>query len=185
MFKSICRLIFLLLLPVLLISCGSNPNKQSTSQLNTPHNKYEVAYISGVSVTIIDDDPDDRRLRDKKSFEDKIPSLVKEKFQDEGFAVISKKAGKREGLVNINVKIKYDPGNRALRWVAGIFGAGKGTIDAYIEAIDPTTGAIVASKTVNDSKRMGGAGGNFYDMAESTVEDIAEAIVEDLLKIRQ
>jgi hypothetical protein len=184
MLKKISRLVFLMFLPVLLISCGSNPNKQSATQINEPQKKYTRVYVSGVSVTLIDENPDDNRLRDKKTFEDKIPFLVKEKLKDEGFTVLPENIGRRESVININVKVKYDPGNRALRWVAGMFGAGKGTIDAYVEAIDPTTGAFVASKMENNSKRMGGAGGNFYDMAESTVEDVTEALAKELSNIR-
>lgn len=183
MFNSIIRTICFLSLAALLISCGSNPNKQDSAQ-TTPHQKrYTLAYISSVSVTLIDDDPDDRRLRDKKVFEERIPSLVKETFQDEGLTVLSENPGGKEGLVAINVRVKYDPGNRALRWVAGIFGAGKGTVEAYIEGIDPVTGNMVASTTETNTKRMGGAGGNFYDMAEETVEDAAEDLIENLAKL--
>jgi hypothetical protein len=185
MFKSIIRAVCFLSLATLLISCGSNPGKQASIQAPPLQKKYTLAYISNVSVTLIDDDPDDRRLRDKQNFESRIPSLLKEKLQSEGFTVLSENPGAREGLLAINVKVKYDPGNRALRSVAGMFGAGKGTIEAYVEGIDQTTGTVVASTTETNTKRLGGIGGNFYDMAEDTVEDATDDLTQDLSKLER
>lgn len=182
MFKSIIRALLFLSLAALLISCGSNPNKQASTQATPPQKKYTLAYISSVSVTLLDNDPDDRRLRDKNNFEGRIPSIVKGKLQDEGFTVFPENPGTGEGLIAINVKVEYDPGNSALRSVAGMFGAGKGTIEAYIEGIDQATGAMVVSTTETNTKR---SGGNFYDMAEDTVEDATDDLTQDLSKLER
>ncbi|BAL26844.1 DUF4410 domain-containing protein [Azoarcus sp. KH32C] len=180
MFRSIIRALIFLSLATLLISCGSSPSKQVSAEAAPHQKKYKLAYIANVSVTLLDDNPDDRRLRDKRNFESRIPSLIKGKLQEEGFTVLPENPETGDGLIAINVKVTYDPGNRAIRSVAGMFGAGKGTIEAYIEGIDQATGTVVASTTETNTKRIGGFGGNFYDMAEDTVEDATDDLTQDL-----
>lgn len=184
MFQSVFKNTVIFLFAVVLLGCGSNPEKQSKSQLPVVQNKYTKAYLADVSVTLIDTEPDEKRLQDKQALEQKLPAVIKEKLKSEGFQLLSENPGKREGFILVNAKVKYDPGNRALRWVAGIFGAGKGTIEAYIEAVDSSSGRVVATGAKTESKRMGGAGGDFYGMVQDTAEDITEDMTEALAKIK-
>ena len=80
----------------------------------------------------------------------------------------------------VNVDVKYNPGNRSLRWLAGPFGAGKGTMEGRIEAVDALTGAVVATRTDTDTVRMGAFGGDFYGEVEDFVEGLAEDLAQDL-----
>lgn len=182
--QSVIKSTVLSLFTLALFGCGAGPGNQSNSQSSAIQKKYTQAYVSVVSVTLMDDEPDDRRLKDKQTLEQKLPSVIKEKLEEEGFKLLTENPGKREKLVLINAKVKYDPGNKALRWVAGIFGAGKGTVEVYIEAIDPNSGRIVATEEKNDSLGWGAAGGDFYAVVEDVVEDVTENVTVALAKIR-
>ena len=185
MFQSLIKSSVLFLFALALLGCGSSPSKQSNAPLPViQKNKYTHAYVSTVSVTLMDDEPDEKRVADKQTMEQKLPAVIKEKLKEEGFQLLAENPGKREGLILVNAKVKYDPGNRALRWVAGIFGAGKGTVETSIEAIDPNSGRVVAKEEKTESKRGGGGGGDFYGMVESTVEDFTEDLTTALAKIR-
>jgi hypothetical protein len=184
MFQSVIKSTVPFVFALALLGCGSSSVKQSNAPLPVTHNKYTHAYVANVSVTLMDDAPDDQRITEKQNLEQKLPAVIKQKLKEEGLQLLAENPGKREGFILINAKVKYDPGNRALRWVAGIFGAGKGTVEASIEAIDSNSGRVVATEAKNESKRMGGAGGNFYGLVESTVEDITEDLTNTLIKIK-
>jgi hypothetical protein len=169
------------LLPVLLAACASGSGSESKVQAKAIDKLYTVAYIGNLSSTLVDDDkPDEARIADKKTLDEKLPSLVKEAFEDQGFAMPAGGPEKKAGVVLVNLNVRYNPGNRALRWVGGMFGAGKGTVEAKIEAVDAFTGVVIAAKSDSDNKRMGAFGGNFYGTVENLVESLAEDLSEEL-----
>jgi hypothetical protein len=180
-FSSIFRTVGFVLLPVLMVACASSPKVATDKSEVIQPRAYTVAYLGNLSVKILNDqNPDATRLASKKELEDKLPSLVKETFEDNEFAMPAGKPEQKAGVVLLNLNIQYDPGNRALRWVGGVFGAGKGTVEGRIEAVDAMTGAVVASHSDTDSIRMGAFGGNFYGNVEDLVENLAEDLAEKL-----
>ena len=181
MFPTIVRRFASGLLPVILVGCGSAPTQQGEAPAKPVDRLYTIAYVNSISTTITDDDaPDEKRLTDKKELDGKLPALVRSGFEDNGFAMPSGAAEKKAGAVVVNIDVKYNPGNRSLRWLAGPFGAGKGTMEGRIEAVDALTGTVVATRTDTDTVRMGAFGGNFYGEVEDFVEGLAEDLAEDL-----
>lgn len=184
MFKSVAKCVCAVALLSVVAACGSHrvdPDELREAAMKAGR-KYQQTYISSISVTLQDADPDDMRLKDKKELEAKFPKIIKSELEDQGYRVLTSDPGKVDGVALVNVKVSYDPGNRAIRWVGGMFGAGKGTVEVQIEAVDAVTGAVVASMKDADSKRGGAFGGNFYEDAEdfvgSMTEDLGEALTE-------
>lgn len=145
--------------------------------------KYTQAFVTDIVVKLLDSEPDEKRIEDKKTMEMKLPQSIRKKLQDEGLAVADTDPGAVAGAVRLKIAMDYDPGNRALRWVGGMFGAGKGTVSVKIEAVDAVTGGPVATEEYSDSKRMGGAGGDFYAFAVDAVDEALENLAEKLADI--
>lgn len=145
--------------------------------------KYTQAFVTEIVVRLLDSAPDDKRLEDKKTMEMKLPLSVRKKLQDEGLTVAESDPGQQAGGVRLKIAMDYDPGNRALRWVGGMFGAGKGTVSVKVDALDAMTGQSVATEEYSDSKRMGGAGGDFYGFAADAVDEALENLAEKLAAI--
>lgn len=145
--------------------------------------KYTQAFVTEMAVKLLDSEPDEKRLTDKKALEAKLPQVVKERLVEEGLAVADSDPGKQAGVVKLKISMSYDPGNRALRWVGGMFGAGKGTVQLKVEATDALTGEVVATEELGDSNRVGGFGGDFYRFASNTLEDALEKLAEKLAAI--
>ncbi|MGM9424766.1 DUF4410 domain-containing protein [Hydrogenophaga sp. MI9] len=145
--------------------------------------KYTQAFVTEIAVKLLDSEPDGKRLEDKKTMEMKLPLSVRKKLQDEGLTVADADPGKQAGGVRLKIAMDYDPGNRALRWVGGMFGAGKGTVSVRVDAVDAETGQAVATEEYSDSKRMGGAGGDFYGFAADAVDEALENLAEKLAAI--
>ncbi|MDQ7746941.1 DUF4410 domain-containing protein [Hydrogenophaga pseudoflava] len=145
--------------------------------------KYTQAYVTDIVVKLLDSEPDEKRIEDKKTMEMKLPQSTRKKLQDEGLTVADTDPGPVAGAVRLKIAMDYDPGNRALRWVGGMFGAGKGTVSVKVEAVDAVTGGSVATEEYSDSKRMGGAGGDFYGFAIDAVDEALENLAEKLAAI--
>jgi hypothetical protein len=185
MFRSIVHAAAWGLLPVVLAACGSSPDKSDSSSVPEVPSKYTHAYVSPISVTLLDKDPDDNRVQDKRAFEKSLPGVIQEALKESGLEVLSEQPGQREGAVVVQAKLSYDPGNRALRWVGGIVGAGKATVDISLEATDASSGKVVASKQESDSKRGGAFGGDFYEDAAETLGEATEELEEALALIKR
>ncbi|QCB46308.1 DUF4410 domain-containing protein [Hydrogenophaga sp. PAMC20947] len=181
MFRPIRSTLAVLLLPAFLVACASSPSVKTTAEQAPVARMYTTAYIGKISTTLVDDtNPDESRLTDKKKLDAKIPAVLKEELEDNGFAVPAAMPANKAGAVVINLEFQYNPGNRALRWTAGIFGAGKGILNGKIEALDVTTGALIATRSGSDATRMGAFGGDFYGSVEDMVEELAEELAEEL-----
>lgn len=179
---STIRAAALILTAVALTACGSSPEKSAAPELP---GKYTQAYVSTVSVTLLDKDPDNNRVQDKQTFEQKLPGVIQAALKESGLEVLSEQPGQREGVVVVQAKVSYDPGNQALRWVGGIVGAGKASADFSLEAIDARTGQVVATKQESDTKRGGAFGGNFYEDAAEKLGDVTEELAETLALIKR
>lgn len=186
MFRSFVQAVAWSLVAVALAACGSSPDKAAAPSVPEAPSKYTQAYVSTVSVTLVDAAPDSKRLEDKLVFEKSLPGVIREALKDNGLQVLSEHPGPREGAVVVQAKVSYDPGNRALRWVAGLVaGAGKGTVEITLEATDTVSGKVVATIQESDSKRAGFLGGDFYKDAAETLEDTTEELAEDLAAIKR
>jgi hypothetical protein len=168
-----------------LAGCGSSPQKPGDAQPAEAAKKYTLAYLSEVSVTLLDDDPDEKRVEDRAALIRKLPSVIEGKLKEEGLVVVTENPGQREGLVWLRAKVKYDPGNRFARWFVGFTGAGKGILDVQMEAVDSVSGLVVAQQGGEKTQRMGIGGGNFYDLVEETVEDLTDNLTDDLSEMHR
>ncbi|HEY9097198.1 MAG TPA: DUF4410 domain-containing protein [Hydrogenophaga sp.] len=182
MFSFFCRRLAAGAIPFVLAACGSTAvvleKPTPTKPLETT---YTTGYVQSVTTTLLnDDDPDERRLADKRSLEGRLPSVVRDALEEHGLTMSSGSDGRTPGTVAVVVDVKYNPGNRSLRWLAGPFGAGKGTMEVKIEARDVASGAVVATRSDTDTVHAGAFGGNFYEDVEDLVEDLAGDLAEDL-----
>ncbi|MEZ5700789.1 MAG: DUF4410 domain-containing protein [Burkholderiaceae bacterium] len=99
--------------------------------------------------------------------EGRLPSVVRDALEEHGLTVSNGSDGRTPGTVAVVVDVKYNPGNRSLRWLAGPFGAGKGSMEVKIEARDAISGAIVATHTDTDTVHAGAFGGDFTKMSKT------------------
>ena len=182
MYSVFCRRLAMGAMPFVLAACGSTAvvleKPAATKPLETT---YTTGYVKSVTTTLLDDDePDERRLTDKRSLERRLPSVVSEALEKNGITMSTGADGQPPGAVAVVVDVKYNPGNRSLRWLAGPFGAGKGTMEVKIEARDSASGAVVAMRSDTDTVRAGAFGGNFYEDVEDLVDDLATELAEEL-----
>jgi hypothetical protein len=135
MFSFVFRRLALGAAPLVLAACGSTAVVLEQPAPTPPSGKtYSAGYVRSVTTTILDDDnPDERRLADKQSLERRLPSAVRKGFEEHGIAMTSESSGQTAATVAVTVDVKYDPGNRSLRWLAGPFGAGKGSMDVRMK----------------------------------------------------
>lgn len=184
MIQTLMRLCGVVVVAAAMAACGTaDKAPASAATVHTP--KYSQAYVSGIEVSLLDSAPDDKRLEDKKTLEMKLPTVVSQKLTSEGLKANAADPGAKDGMVRLNVTVKYDPGNRALRWVGGLFGAGKGSLFVQVDALDAVTGKTVASEQISDTKRGGFGGGDFYEFITDSVEDAIEEVVEKVSAVPQ
>lgn len=182
MLLSRLRQTFAACLVATLAACASGPKAPEQAEVQIPK-QYSRAQVTDIAVVLLDVEPDDNRLTEKKALEAKLPTVLQEVIESAELKVDNKESGKPVDLVRLKLNVKYDPGNRALRWVAGFTGAGKGTVQVQADAFDGATGALIATKRIESSKRMGILGGNFYDDIESAVEEAADDVLETVAVI--
>lgn len=101
-------------------------------------------------------------------------------FKDEGFAIAETSDPENEGQLTINTKAKFNAGNRALRWIGGIGGAGRATADVTMEAVASKSGKLITSKNAQDSLRMGGFGGSAPGMLMGAIDSAWNYVIADL-----
>ena len=162
----------------LLVACSSSP-RQSEPEVEVPR-QYMRAYVSDIAVTLLDTEADQARLSEKKGLEVRLPGVAREAVEYYEWKAEVKDPGPQPDLVRLKLTVKYDPGNRALRWLAGFAGAGKGTVLVQADAYDGASGALIASERAEDYRRMGAFGGTFDGVVEAAV---GSAIYEVLSKL--
>lgn len=183
--KTWMRRLGVVVVTAVLAACAAAPDKGAESPKTEAPRKYSQSYVSGIAVSLLDSAPDEKRLEDKKTLEMKLPVVVSQTLTAEGLKANASDPGAKDGLVRVNVTVKYDPGNRALRWVGGMFGAGKGALFVQVDAVDAVTGQTVASEQISDTKRGGIGGGDFYEFVTDSVEEAIEEVVEKVSAISQ
>ncbi|WP_444907128.1 hypothetical protein ACJJIR_01875 [Microbulbifer sp. SSSA008] len=74
-------------------------------------------------------------------------------------------------LVNLDVKVQY--GNRALRWAVG-FGAGKGGVDSVLTVKDSETGDVKYKAHADSDLSVGGAGGDIGAVLKKNIKALID-----------
>lgn len=186
MTSSVAFKISTVLINVLVASMFCLNAPQVYAQDSVPK-KFTAARIDSIVFQLVDDDaPDEKRLTDKQSLESRAPLIIKKALQEAGLQIVEAEITPPPvGLVAIRTTVKYNPGNQALRWLSGPFlGKGKGKIDIHIEAINPATNQVITSIDVQDTTgRFSMTGGNFYNLADSTLEGATEDLANSLLEL--
>ena len=143
-------------------------------------NKYSSIYVSKVVVEADMDRNSSDEVKYYADIETDATSKISKWFKDEGYVIADTPDPESEGQLIINTKVKFNAGNRALRWIGGIGGAGKATADVTMEAITSKSGKLVTSKNAHDSLRMGGFGGSAPGMLMGTIDSAWNYVVADL-----
>ncbi len=166
---------------VFLVACSSSP-RQAEPEVEIPK-QYSRAFVSDISLVLLNQQADQEQLNQKKQLETQLPVVAKEAVESYEWTVESGEPGKRADLVRLKLSVQYDPGNRALRWLAGFAGAGKGVASAQAEAFDGASGALIASEKAEDTRRMGAFGGSFDGIVEGVVTHAIYKVIEKLYEI--
>lgn len=141
---------------------------------------YSSIYVSKVVVEADMDrnSPDEVKYYD--DLETEATGKVAKWFKDEGYAIAETADPENDGQLTINTKAKFNAGNRALRWIGGIGGAGRATADVTMDAVASKSGKLVVSKNAQDSLRMGGFGGSASGMLMGAVDSAWNDVIADL-----
>lgn len=102
------------------------------------------------------------------------PEAEKEKAADE--VSEAKKDEERSDLVLTGTITDYKPGNRAARWAAGIFGAGRSRVAAMIKLTDRETGKVLVEREVDGNVMIGVFGGNSNETTRGLAIEVAKVL---------
>lgn len=144
-----------------------------------PEKKYQAVYIAKVAVVADMDQNSPDEVKYYADIETEATSMLKKFFKDEGYLVVESPEPATDKLLLINTKAIFNAGNRALRWIGGIGGAGKASADVTMEAREPG-GMLVSSRNAKDTLRMGGLGGSAPGMLMGTIDSAWNEVIADL-----
>lgn len=122
--------------------------------------KRQTLYISRV---VIEADMDKSSAEEVKYYTDlelEATIKVRDWFKNSGLKIVDSEQQLDDNGLMIKTTAVFNAGNRAVRWVGGLFGAGKATAKVTMEAIERGTEKVVSSKSAEDTMRMGGFGGS-------------------------
>lgn len=142
--------------------------------------KYPSIYVSKVVVEADMDRNSPDEVKYYADLETEATAKVVKWFKDEGYAIAEAADPENDGQLTINTKAKFNAGNRALRWIGGIGGAGRATADVTMDAVTSKSGQIVSSKNAQDSLRMGGFGGSAPGMLMGAIDSAWNYVIADL-----
>ena len=146
--------------------------------------KYPSIYVSKVVVEADMDRNSPDEVKYYADLETEATAKVAKWFKDEGYAIAETPDSENEGQLTINTKAKFNAGNRALRWIGGIGGAGRATADVTMEAVATKSGRLITSKNTQDSLRMGGFGGSAPGMLMGAIDSAWNYVIADLNEIK-
>lgn len=150
-----------------------------------PIKKYPSIYVSKVVVEADMDRNSPDEVKYYSDLEAEATTKVAKWFKDEGYAIAEKPDPENDELLIINTKAQFNAGNRALRWIGGIGGAGKATADVTMEAVASKSGKLISSKNAKDSLRMGGFGGSAPGMLMGAIDSAWNYVIADLNELKQ
>jgi len=146
--------------------------------------RYQAVYVSKVAVEADMDRNSPDEVEYYADLETEATTKVAKWFKDEGYAIAETPESDNDRLLIINTKVLFNAGNRALRWVGGIGGAGKATADVTMDAIESKSGKVIASKNAKDSLRMGGFGGSAPGMLMGAIDSAWNYVITDLNEMK-
>ena len=168
-------LAFLVLLPCMAVA---DEERQTT----IGEQSYRGLVINKVQIEADKDKTNPDELKWYEDLENESTAYIIKTFKGEGFAVVQ--TADSDGKVAvINTQAKFNPGNQAVRWVGGLFGAGKATADVTMTATDSVTNSVIATKSYATSMRMGGFGGSSRSFFIGAIDGVWNAIYEDIVKL--
>lgn len=142
--------------------------------------KYSSLYVSKVVVEADMDRNSPDEVKYYADLEIEATAKIAKWFKDEGYAVVEAADPENDAQLIINTKAKFNAGNRALRWIGGIGGAGRATADVTMDAVASKSGKLVVSKNAQDSLRMGGFGGSAPGMLMGAIDSAWNYVIADL-----
>jgi hypothetical protein len=146
--------------------------------------RYQSVFVSKV---VIEADMDRNSPDEVKYYTDleaETTALLTKLFQGEGFAIADMPEPANDRLLVVNTKAIFNAGNRALRWVGGIAGAGKASADVTIDAVEPVSGKVITSKNAQDTMRMGGFGGSASGLLNGVIDTAWNYLITDIYEIK-
>lgn len=146
--------------------------------------KYQSVYISKVVVEAEMDRDSAEEVKYYADLETEATSKLSKWFKDEGYVIAEIPDPENDRQLIIKTKAQFNAGNRALRWIGGIGGAGKATADVTMDAVAAKSGEVVLSKNAKDSLRMGGFGGSAPGMLMGAVDSAWNYVIADLNELK-
>jgi len=137
---------------------------------------YENIYITEVKVESTERNAaGNEALKVKLSdWQQYSTNQLEEYIQSSQFEAINSIDGKTEKTLSIDLYVNVQYGNRALRWAAGIFGAGKGGVSSTLTAKDAVTDKVLYRATALTEMKGGGAGGDINNILVDNVRKLIE-----------
>lgn len=142
--------------------------------------KYASVHVSKF---VIDADMDRDSPEEVKYYADletEATNNIVKWFRDQGYAIAPSADASDSKQLTIRTSAKFNPGNQAVRWVGGLFGAGKATAAVTMEAVESASGSVVSTQTAENSMRMGGLGGNAGKFLIGVVDSAWNQVVEEI-----
>lgn len=171
------------LLPVLFfLTFSSMVAANEDTQNKGPEAAYQEILVSKVQIEAEKDLSNADELKWYDDLEDEATAYIVKTFKGEGFSVSAAENTSQKAAI-ITTNAKFNPGNQAVRWVGGIFGAGKATADVTMNAFDSETKAIIATKSYSTTMRMGGLGGSSRSFFIGAIDGAWNALYEDVAKV--
>jgi hypothetical protein len=146
--------------------------------------KYQTLHIAEVEMITPDLEPS---LPDQVEYysdmQKKSRTLLVDQFRAEGFSIEDVPPAENSALLIIKTKVVFVPGVQALRWAAGMFGAGKATADITVEAVDSATGQVVATTQNSSVMRVAGLGGSAEAFLMGALDTVWNSILVEIYKL--
>lgn len=142
--------------------------------------RYQSVYISKVAIEADMDRNSPDEVKYYEDLETEATGNLAKWFKGEGYAIADKPDSDSEQLLIINTKAIFNAGNRALRWIGGIGGAGKASADVTIDAVESKSGKLIVSKNAKGSLRMGGFGGSAPGMLMGAIDTAWNDVIADI-----
>lgn len=89
-----------------------------------------------------------------------------------GLEVVTSMPEITESMLVIDFDVNVTYGNRALRWVGGIGGAGKGGVVSSLKVSDAKSGSVKFKAGANSDLAMGGGGGDMGVVVKDNIKGL-------------
>jgi len=146
--------------------------------------KYQSIYVSKVIVEADMDKSSPDEVKYYADLETEATSSISKWFKDEGYVIAESPDSTNDQQITIQTKAIFNAGNQALRWVGGLFGAGKATALVIMEVKESASGKVVSAKQSESSMRMGGLGGSAPRFLLGVVDSAWNLVMSDLNELK-